>query len=59
MATDHKEWEYRILLLFCKDEPTAIVAAAALNKAGADGWELVSVTENQRGVHSAFLKRLR
>jgi hypothetical protein len=45
---------FRILLLFCKDEPTAVAATVALNKAGADGWELVSVTENQRGVHTAF-----
>jgi hypothetical protein len=35
MATDHKEWEYRTLHLFCNDEPTAVAASAVLNKAGA------------------------
>lgn len=56
-------WEYKVIK-YCKRsffsgtiDPEAF--EAELNNYGRDGWELVSVTQNQMGIMVAVLKRTR
>ena len=49
-------WEYKQVT---REGPAAALAEAELNELGADGWELVSVLNDQAGTHYYFKRQLR